>query len=343
MTKTSGFQHWVSYAKGIAILLVVYRHILYGIDRTELEVENYLMVANEIFYSFRMPLFFILSGIFVRKSMAKRNGWQFIKTKISTILYPYIVWCVIQITLQIGLSNYTNSDRTLFDFVYIFIQPRALDQMWFLMALFNTTLIFFFLDGVLKLKNWHLIVISIILHYVSGYVTQFSLIHDPLYFLMFFVLGVVGSKYLLSIENKPKLSSIKYLLLILPFFIGSQIVWIIYGRDLQIFLFALVELVGSYFTIILCFRLEKLGILGFLKRAGDYSLPVYLTHALFGAAIRIVLMKFAGIENVLVLLISGIALSTLAGIILYNLARKYGLMWLFFMPDLKKKSLSNAS
>src|SRR5690242_2087960 len=100
---------WVDYAKGIAIILVVYRHVLFGIERSGLGLHPYLMNANEIFYSFRMPLFFILSGAFIGKSLSRRSTTAFIITKWKILLYPYLLWCVIQITLQIIFSKYTNA------------------------------------------------------------------------------------------------------------------------------------------------------------------------------------------------------------------------------------------
>ena len=59
--------NWIDYARGIAIILVVYRHSFEGIKRAGFSTANYhfLEYANIIFFSFRMPLFFIVSGIFI--------------------------------------------------------------------------------------------------------------------------------------------------------------------------------------------------------------------------------------------------------------------------------------
>src|ERR1700722_15434458 len=151
---------WVDYLKGIAIILVVYRHVLIGIQRsveTALasglsvpRVPDYLSNANTIFYSFRMPLFFILSGIFISGSLAKRSLKQLIGIKFENLLYPYFVWVFLQITLQILLGGNTNSNRTLNDYTFIFYQPRALDQFWYLPALFNTTVIYLLVKTYLK-------------------------------------------------------------------------------------------------------------------------------------------------------------------------------------------------
>jgi fucose 4-O-acetylase-like acetyltransferase len=61
---------WVDYLKGIAILMVVYRHVLLGIERSNIHIPDSLVNANMVFYSFRMPLFFILSGMFISSSIA---------------------------------------------------------------------------------------------------------------------------------------------------------------------------------------------------------------------------------------------------------------------------------
>ena len=69
--------YWVDYLKGIAIILVVYRHSLLGIQGSGAPTPAYLENANMIFYSFRMPLFFMLSGIFASLSLRKRSVKQY--------------------------------------------------------------------------------------------------------------------------------------------------------------------------------------------------------------------------------------------------------------------------
>ncbi|HEU4471527.1 MAG TPA: acyltransferase, partial [Flavisolibacter sp.] len=133
---------WVDYLRGIAILLVVYRHVLIGLERGAHDIPVLMERANMIFYSFRMPLFFILSGIFISASIAKKPLNRLVYNKFESLLYPYLVWAFLQISLQIVLSRFTNSERTLMDYTMIFYQPRGLDQFWYLPALFNATVIY---------------------------------------------------------------------------------------------------------------------------------------------------------------------------------------------------------
>src|SRR6476660_5034292 len=101
---------WVDYLRGIAIILIIYRHGLIGIERSGIPIPTYLTKANMVFISFRMPLFFIISGIFISRSLTHTSAGRLIYKKFETLLYPYFVWAFIQITLQIILRKYVNSD-----------------------------------------------------------------------------------------------------------------------------------------------------------------------------------------------------------------------------------------
>src|SRR5215831_11320964 len=160
--------YWVDYLKGIAIILVVYRHSLLGIQSSGIIAPAYLENANMIFYSFRMPLFFMLSGIFISRSLAKRSVKEFIASKFETLLYPYFVWVFIQVTLQIILSGFTNSNRGLIDYTYIVYQPRNLDQFWYLPALFNATVIYVLIKRYITRRWWLLLAIASGFYFLSA-------------------------------------------------------------------------------------------------------------------------------------------------------------------------------
>ena len=64
---------WIDYLRGIAIVLVVYRHVLLGLQNSGMAPPSGFLDANIMFFSFRMPLFFILSGIFITGSLAKKT------------------------------------------------------------------------------------------------------------------------------------------------------------------------------------------------------------------------------------------------------------------------------
>ncbi|BEL98781.1 hypothetical protein SM14VA2_11940 [Serratia marcescens] len=65
---------WVDYAKGIGIILVVFGHVNRGLYSAGIQLSgsSYLL-TDSIIYSFHMPLFFFLSGLFFTQSLDKRE------------------------------------------------------------------------------------------------------------------------------------------------------------------------------------------------------------------------------------------------------------------------------
>jgi len=327
---------WVDYAKGIALILVAYRHILIGFERAGLPIHIVLLKANEMFFSFRMPLFFILSGIFISKSLEKRGWLNLIKTKWQTLLYPYIIWCVIQITFQILFSKYTNSDRTLHDYTYILTNPDALDQMWYLFALFNVSTLYIILKSLLKIPSFAQLAVGIIFYFLST-IFNSGPIRDLFYFYPFFALGDLVSDYLLNKKFYPIYRSYALFFSILPAFIVSQ--WyFLQHEDIEythIFQFAGVALIGCAFMLNICFILGKYDKLNFLKIVGYHSLYIYILHVGIASALRILFVHGLEIKNTNFLLPVNLTLSITLSIMLYNLIIRNG-GWFIFILDKKR-------
>ena len=295
----SSRQYWVNYAKGIAIILVVYRHALIGIQRADLYVNEWLIDANEIVYSFRMPLFFIISGMFISKSINKRKGNLFIGYKVDTILYPYFVWGALQITIQIILSNYTNADRGVVDYTYLLTEPRRIDQMWYLFALFNVSILFYALYCWAKIRSWGLIIIALIMYGSSVWVSNYSLIHDLLYYFLFLVFGHLVSSYLLNADTS--FYTYKSFIILTPLFWFTQWYWLSH-QDIGIYLFAVISLIGATYIFSISFILAKHNILLFIRMAGKYSLQIYLIHVMVVAAVRIGFIRVLSVEQPVIIL-----------------------------------------
>lgn len=71
---------WVDNAKGIGIVLIVYLHVINGLDAafygrvTENQFWGY---SQSLIRTFHMPLFFFLSGLFVNTSISKYGNKSF--------------------------------------------------------------------------------------------------------------------------------------------------------------------------------------------------------------------------------------------------------------------------
>lgn len=346
---------WIDYARGIAIILVVYRHSFEGIKQAGLNVEPYIFLeyANILFFSFRMPLFFIVSGIFVTLSLQKRGLTKFIETKARVILYPYFLWGALQITIQIIFSNYTNYNTTFKSYLDLFYQPRELAQFWYLLALFNVTVLYVIAKTKFKISITLNIIIGLLMFYASTIVFHKSLnigfLSDILHNYIFIALGDAISKQMTNRKNFKYFESWKILgLLFIPFML-SQIFFLIQNLNSEVpkymfveyyrpLWFLFISLMGCLFIINLSFVLQKYKLISWLHVLGRHSLYIYVAHVIAFAGVRILLTKVLHFEYVPGVLFFVILAGLVFPVILYKISERLGWYWLFTLKKDNKTS-----
>ncbi|MDP4247371.1 MAG: acyltransferase, partial [Bacteroidota bacterium] len=323
---------------GIAIILVVYRHVLLGIEYSHIAVPPILESANMVFFSFRMPLFFILSGIFISGSMGKRTVKQLIGIKFENLLYPYLIWVFIQVSLQIVLagSGSTNSHRGWIDYTYILYHPRQLDQFWYLPALFNCSVVCLLVKSRLRPGRWTHLAIGLGLYLLSPYLDQVSMMSDWMRFYIFFALGDSISKGFFKESSQRLLKSPWSLVGIIPFFILAQVLYLsqkesFYTEALAGRMeFLAIALTGCLSMVILAFRLQSWNVLSFLRVFGYHSLYIYVMHVMVAAGMRALLTHGLHIYQPVVLLVMGIVFAATIPVIFYNLLIENNIFWFLF-------------
>jgi fucose 4-O-acetylase-like acetyltransferase len=129
---------WVDYAKGLLIVLVVYGHVIRGLHHAHIIAETGFV--DSAIYSFHMAAFFWLSGLFLG-SNTQIDFKDFYNKKLSKVLYPFLLWSLVQGTLSVGLAAITNSAKDLHRLFFFWLYP--LDQFWFLHALILIQMLFF--------------------------------------------------------------------------------------------------------------------------------------------------------------------------------------------------------
>ena len=132
--------NWVDTAKGLGIVLVVIGHVVGGLVSADLM--NWTPTVQFVeawIYSFHMPLFFFLSGLFLSRSVGKSSLLEFMSDKVRVVAYPYIVWSTLTVLLKSALGSIPNTPRELSDLFLLAYHP--IDQYWFLYILFVLTII----------------------------------------------------------------------------------------------------------------------------------------------------------------------------------------------------------
>lgn len=342
---------WIDYARGICIILVCYRHSFEGLINANFPTQNFpiLELMNSSLVTFRMALFFIISGLFIAPTLAKRSYTEYLTDRFKIIVYPLLVWGAIQITLQLLAKDYINAKREPVDYLYLIIMPRKIEQFWYLNTLFMVGICYAFLKTVLKFKMWQLMLYAVLMYSLGAlfYATNaniryetlaYSFIPDLLHYTIFFFIGDAVSSFIVNEDKKKYLSSIKLIIPVFIFFLLAHYYYTVAneqhnkGYYVEFYMpvsFLIIALSGCVFTIQIAFILQRFKVLKFLRVIGYHSLYIYLMHVIFTSSVRIVLSRLFNIYYIPLLLLCSIIVGVAVPIIIYNVLVRKGMWWLF--------------
>jgi uncharacterized membrane protein YcfT len=124
--------NWVDYAKGICIVLVVMMHTTLGVEKAA-GLESWLHPFITWAKPFRMPDFFLISGLFLA-SRIDRPWREYFDSKVLHFAYFYVLWMTIQaVTKAYGIYLIGGVSGVLSDYAMGFIEPFG--TLWFIYIL----------------------------------------------------------------------------------------------------------------------------------------------------------------------------------------------------------------
>ena len=337
MSKVLNRASWVDVAKAIGIVLVVYGHVARGLDASSIGLNSEAHVLiDSIIYSFHMPLFFFLSGLFFSKSFEKYKALGLTYKKIDTILYPYILWTLIQGVLNVSLSSYTNNDKVL-EQVLTFWEPYA--QFWFLYTLFLLFLLScIYFSALSQRYTLPLFIASALLYATSKQVTYPLPFHFIAEHYVFFVFGIWASKC-----NFKNFAGHTYVLW------GSLILTLVAQYDFHVNQNFVYSDKGSYSLFLALTSITFICSLSVFLAArsvkwliviGSSSMAIYLMHIIAGSGVRIILVKLFGITSIEIHLLLGLTAGIGLPLVAMKIFEKYNIRYVFSAPlsDLLKNA-----
>lgn len=321
-------------AKGILILLVVFGHAWRA-------VYNNGILSNEVWYqridgwiySFHMPAFFFLAGIFAFKSAGCPPG-QFVIKKIQTIAYPYFVWSAIQTGLQILMTGSTTHTLTIKDFLLIPVVPVM--QFWFLYTLFLIFMVFLALKTFTEspLFVW-LVGLLVFVIFQLGYLPDLPMFVFVSQNFIYFATGVLCSEYLLALEKR-QMATVSLMIAMIvsglfsvldAFFLHDCII----TESLVVWLKPLFALPGVIMVAIAALLLSMYcrSLNTVFSLLGRRSLEIFVAHVIFLAGLRIGLLKIFHTNDLLAHL-SGATIVGIAGpLVLVYVTERLQLRYIF--------------
>jgi len=271
---------WIDTARGLGIILVVYGHVLRGQFHAGLLAWGPAVeLQDRAIYAFHMPFFFLLSGLFAGAQIRSRG--EFVRRRLVTIVYPYILWSVVQTVLTMGAGHLANGHHSLSDLERIGTDP--IGQFWFLYVLAMLQLLLLLPRSIFLLMVP--VGVAVFLIFGGG-----PLLARAGWFLPFFATGVLlGRSGLEAALRTP----------------GAAIAWLIGGGITFAALLAAMPLLSGLPAALAQYAVAGAGIvaaLGLARLFGDRiallpalgmaSLAIFVLHVICAAAMR------AGLEHI---------------------------------------------
>ena len=126
---------WVDSTRGVGIVLVVLGHALGGmIDAGQTPPGDWFRPLFLVIYTVHMPLFFMLSGLFVQARLA-RQPKAFLPGVLRTILWPYFLWSAVQLTVILLAGSVVNAPLSGYWGQLFRLPLMPVAQFWFLYAI----------------------------------------------------------------------------------------------------------------------------------------------------------------------------------------------------------------
>jgi uncharacterized membrane protein YcfT len=326
---TSGRQRieWVDYAKGFCICFVVMMHSTLGVGQA-LGQEGWLHTVVAFAKPFRMPDFFLISGLFLAQ-VIDRDWRTYLDRKVVHFVYFYVLWTAIQFGVKApGLMHEHGALEVAWLYLESFWEPFG--TLWFIYLL----PIFFVVT-----KLAHGLKISPIVVLLVGAALEIAPIHTGATvideFAARFVYFYAG--YLFA----PRIFALASNAQVFPeaAFAGLA-VWgllnglLVFGGMAQLPLVSLaLGLCGAAGVVSVSALMAKSDVFRPLRYFGQNSIVIYLAFFLFMAASRAVLIKTGWIADIGTIS----AVVTLAGvlgpIVLFWTVRHSWFRFLFERPQ----------
>ncbi len=122
---------WFDYAKGLCITLVVMMHSTLGVGEA-MGGEGFMHEIVAFARPFRMPDFFLLSGLFLFR-LIDRDWRTYLDRKVVHFAYFYLLWLVILTVVKHGAELGVDPDAWAAFFADALIQPNP--NLWFIYVL----------------------------------------------------------------------------------------------------------------------------------------------------------------------------------------------------------------
>lgn len=318
---------WIDAARGIGIILVVIGHVSRGLVSADVPHPTWLVTtADFVIYSFHMPLFFLLSGLWLG-GIEKAGRKMFLLRRVYTVAYPYFLWSIIQGALIIAAGTRVNSPLAPAELAMIWLQP--IGQFWFLYVLMMCHI----LGTLLFPRRIVMIIVAVALFLGAGFLP--GVLEPFAHQFIFYLLGWLVAPWLLRHSIPNRFAAAVGAAATIGFAVCCWLAMMVTTDAETIWAFpaAVLGIVAAICGAVLSRRFSLLVFLG------SASMTIYVLHIIAASGVRVVLGMGPFQPGFAIHLIIGVAMGVLGPALVHLIGQRLGWLPLFGLaPPARKAS-----
>jgi uncharacterized membrane protein YcfT len=279
----TGRVDWVDYSKGICIVMVVMMHSTLGVELAA-NAKGWMHHVVEFARPFRMPDFFLISGLFLAR-VIDRDWRTYLDKKVVHFAYFYVLWVTIQFAFKAPMfaaeMGWSGVAR---EYLMSFIEPFG--TLWFIYLL----PIFFVVIKLTRNVPWPAIWLAgaamEMLHVNTGWTAIDEFAHRFVYIYTGYIFANQVFALTAEVQRQPKAA------------VFGLCCWAVMNGMLVAAGFADLPLVslalgvlGALAVVTVAALIAKSDLFSALRYCGRNSIVIYLAFFLPMAATRIALLK----------------------------------------------------
>ncbi|MEW6766425.1 MAG: acyltransferase family protein [Pseudomonadota bacterium] len=315
---------WVDYAKGICIVMVVMMHSTLGVEASAGK-HGFMHVLVEFARPFRMPDFFLISGLFLAR-VIDRDWRTYLDRKVVHFFYFYFLWVAIQFAFKApGFAADHGWAHVGFLYLETFYEPFG--TLWFIYML---PVFFVLTKATLRIPAPLIWLVAAALE-MAHIQTGWTVIDEFAARFVYFYSGYLFANYVFRFASFVQAWPIVAAYLLAVWFVANSL---LVFADLAIRpgISLVLGMAGALAVIAVGALLAKMKWLDGLRFCGEHSIVIYLAFFLPMAVVRVVLLKLNILDVGLVSLIDTIC-GVLGALAIWRFAMRTGLGFLFVRPQ----------
>jgi len=316
---------WVDYAKGICIVMVVMMHSVLGVELAAGQ-EGYMHLLVAFARPFRMPDFFLISGLFL-PLVIDRDWRAYLDRKVVHFAYFYVLWVTIQFSFKApGFAAQAGWREVGLMYLESFIEPFG--TLWFIYLLPIFFVVIRLTRNLPPLAIWSAAAALEMVHITTGW----TVIDEFCARFVYIYSGYLFADHVFALSNRARANPALAL--------AGMAAWALVNASLVAaglsewpIVSLLLGLAGACAIVTAGTLLARARWLSFLRLCGEHSIVIYLAFFLPMAASRTLLLKSGIIADIgtvsLIVTLVGVA----GALLIWQAALRLRASFLFERPD----------